>query len=53
MIEWLGLTKSHIPINAHPTTNGIPTTIALMLLTVSKENTLNGLSGQLGAFART
>jgi hypothetical protein len=33
-------------------TNGVPTTIALMLITVSEKNTLNRLSGQFGAFAR-
>jgi hypothetical protein len=33
-------------------TNKIPTPIALMLITVSKKNTLNRLSGQFGAFAR-
>jgi hypothetical protein len=38
--------------DAHPTTNRIPTPIALMLITVSKKNTLNRLSGQFGAFAR-
>jgi hypothetical protein len=38
--------------DAHPTTNRIPTSIALMLITVSKKNTLNRLSGQFGAFAR-
>jgi hypothetical protein len=38
--------------NAHPTTNGVPTPIALMLITVSKKDTLNRLSGQFGAFAR-
>jgi hypothetical protein len=33
-------------------TNKIPTPITLMLITVSKKNTLNRLSGQFGAFAR-
>jgi hypothetical protein len=33
-------------------TNRVPTPIALMLITVSKKNTLNRLSGQFGAFAR-
>jgi hypothetical protein len=33
-------------------TNRIPTSIALMLITVSKKNTLNRLSGQFGAFTR-
>jgi hypothetical protein len=32
--------------------NRIPTSIALMLITVSKKNTLNRLSGQFGAFTR-
>jgi hypothetical protein len=38
--------------NVHPTTNRVPTPIALMLITVSKKNILNRLSGQFGAFAR-
>jgi hypothetical protein len=38
--------------DAHLTTNGVPTAIALMLITVSKKNTLNRLSGQFDAFAR-
>jgi hypothetical protein len=38
--------------DAHPMTNRIPTPIALMLITLSKKNTLNRLSGQFGAFAR-
>jgi hypothetical protein len=38
--------------DAHPTINGVPITIALMLITVSKKNTLNRLSGRFGAFAR-
>jgi hypothetical protein len=33
-------------------TNGVPTPIALMLITVSKKDTLNRLSGQFGAFTR-
>jgi hypothetical protein len=33
-------------------TNRVPTPISLMLITVSKKNTLNRLSGQFGAFAR-
>jgi hypothetical protein len=32
--------------------NRVPTLIALMLITVSKKNTLNRLSGQFGAFVR-
>jgi hypothetical protein len=39
--------------NAHPMTNGVPTLIALMLIIVSKKNTLNRLSGQFGAFTRS
>jgi hypothetical protein len=38
--------------NAHPTTNGVPTPIALMLITVSKKDTLNRLSSQFGVFTR-
>jgi hypothetical protein len=38
--------------NAHPTANGIPTSIALLLITVAKKNTLNRLSGQFGALTR-
>jgi hypothetical protein len=33
-------------------TNVVPIAIALMLITISKKNTLNRLSGQFGAFAR-
>jgi hypothetical protein len=44
------LIKRDITRNAHPTTNRVPTLIALMLITVSKKNTLNRLSGQFGAF---
>jgi hypothetical protein len=33
-------------------TNRVPTPIALMLITVSKKNTLNRLSGLFGAFSR-
>jgi hypothetical protein len=32
--------------------NGVPTSITLMLITVSKKDTLNRLSGLLGAFTR-
>jgi hypothetical protein len=46
------LIKRDVTRNAHPTTNRVPTPIALMLITVSKKNTLNRLSGQFGAFAR-
>jgi hypothetical protein len=38
--------------NAHPTTNGVTTPIALMLIIVSQKNTLNRPSGKFGAFAR-
>jgi hypothetical protein len=51
-IERMRLIKSDIMRDAHPTTNGVPTAIALMLITVSKKNTLNRLRGQFGAFAR-
>ena len=46
------LIKGNIPGNTHLATDGIPTPIALMLVTVSEKNTLNRLSGQFGAFAR-
>jgi hypothetical protein len=32
--------------------NGVPTSIALVIITVAKKHTLNRLSGQFGAFAR-
>jgi hypothetical protein len=51
-IERTCLIKSDITRDAHPMTNGVPTAIALMLITVSKKNTLNRLSGQFGAFTR-
>jgi hypothetical protein len=51
-IERTRLIKSDIMRDAHPTTNGVPTAIDLMLITVSKKNTLNRLSGQFGAFTR-
>jgi hypothetical protein len=38
--------------NAHPMANGVPTPIALVLITVAKKHTLNRLSGQFGALAR-
>jgi hypothetical protein len=44
--------KSHITRNAQPTTNRIPTSIALVLIIVAKKNTLNRLSSQFGAFSR-
>jgi hypothetical protein len=31
---------------------GVPTSIALVLITVAKKHTLNRLSGQFGAFTR-
>lgn len=46
------LIKSHITRNAQPTTNRIPTVIALVLITVAKKNTLDRLSNQFGAFSR-
>jgi hypothetical protein len=49
--ERTGLIKGDIPRNAHPTSNRVPTLIALVLMTVSKKDTLNRLSCQLGAFA--
>jgi hypothetical protein len=49
-IEGTRLIKSDITRNAHPIANRVPTLIALMLITVSKKNTLNRLSGQFGAF---
>jgi hypothetical protein len=51
-IERARLIKSDITRDAYPTTNGVLTVIALMLITVSKKNTLNRLSGQFGVFAR-
>jgi hypothetical protein len=38
--------------NTHPMANGVPTPIALMLITVSKKDTLNILSGQFIVFTR-
>jgi hypothetical protein len=38
--------------NAHLTANGVPTSIALVLITVAKKDTLNRLSGQFSALAR-
>jgi hypothetical protein len=46
------LIKHDITRNVHPTTNGVPTPIVLMLITVSKKDTLNRLSGKFGAFTR-
>jgi hypothetical protein len=44
-----GFIKGDIPRDPHPTSNRIITAITLMLGTVPKEDTLNGLSSQLGA----
>ena len=43
------LVKSHITRDAQATPNRIPTAIALVLITVAKEDTLNRLSSQFGA----
>jgi hypothetical protein len=51
-IEGTQLIKSDITRNAHLMANRVPTPIALMLITVSKKDTLNRLSGQFGAFMR-
>ena len=40
-VERTGLIKSDIPRNAHPTSNRVPTLIALVLMTISKKDTLN------------
>ena len=45
------LVKGHITRDAQATTHRIPTSIALVLITVTKENTLNRLSSQFGAFS--
>jgi len=45
------LVKSHITRDAQAMTHWIPTPIALVLITVAKENTLNRLSSQFGAFS--
>ena len=45
------LIKSHITRDAQATTNRVPTAIALVLITVAKENALNRLSSQFGAFS--
>jgi hypothetical protein len=50
-IEGARLVKRNITGDAHPTSNRVPTAVALMLITVSKKNTLSRLSGQFGAFA--
>ena len=46
------LIKSHIPRNPHSTSDRIPTPITLVLITISKKNTLSRLSGKFGAFTR-
>jgi hypothetical protein len=51
-IEGTRLIKLDVTRDAHPTTNRVPTAIALMLITVPEKNTLNRLSGQFGAFTR-
>jgi hypothetical protein len=51
-IEGTRLIKRDITRDAHPTTNRVPTAIALMLITIADKNTLNRLSGQFGAFTR-
>jgi hypothetical protein len=51
-VEEKRLIKSDITRNAHPTANGVPTPITLVLITVGKKHTLNRLSGQFGALAR-
>ena len=45
------LVKCHITRDAQAATNRVPTSIALVLITVAKENTLNRLSSQFGAFS--
>ena len=45
------LVKCHVMRDAQATTHWIPTSIALVLITVAKENTLDRLSSQFGAFA--
>ena len=45
------LVKGHITRDAQTTTNRIPTEIALVLITVAKEDTLNRLSSQFGVFS--
>jgi hypothetical protein len=44
-IEGTRLIKHDVTRDAHPTTNRVPTAIALMLITVAEKNTLNSLSG--------
>ena len=46
------LVKGHITRDAQAVTNRVPTAIALVLITVAKENTLNRLNSQFGAFSR-
>jgi hypothetical protein len=51
-VEGSRLIKLDITRNAHPTANRVPTSIALVLITVAKKDILNRLSGQFGALAR-
>jgi hypothetical protein len=51
-VEGSRLIKLDVTRNAHLTANGVPTSIALVLITVAKEHTLNRLSGQFGALTR-
>jgi hypothetical protein len=46
------LVKDHIPRNMQPARHKIPTTIALMLITIPEKSTLNRLSGKFDAFTR-
>ena len=45
------IVKSHITRDAQATTYRIPTSIALVLIAIAKEDTLNRLSSQFGAFS--
>jgi hypothetical protein len=51
-VEGSRLIKLDITKNAHPTANRVPTSIALVLITVAKKHTLNRLGGQFGALTR-
>jgi hypothetical protein len=54
-VEGSRLIKLDVTRNAHPMANEVPTSIALVLITVvtvAKKDTLNRLSGQFGALAR-
>jgi hypothetical protein len=46
------LVKGHISRNTKLARHRIPTTIALMLITIPEKSTLNGLSRKFGAFTR-